>query len=201
MPAAPAGPAGGCAWLDCGPDGVGHRPAAGVLVVGRWGDLHAEFVEPGADRLDAPPQASAFAVACVRADEFRDQRCRRSISAAKKADAAFRMALARLSSVFSRRSCLSSADSSEVTPARSPSSTGLTHPLPDRLSGTDTKQLRHLPHRGPLRLVLLADLGDHPHRPLTQLRRVPPRPVPAHDSNPPKHRNLQTSRGGSLLTQ
>jgi hypothetical protein len=37
------------------------------------------------------------------------------------------------------------------------------------------KQPRHLTDRRPLRTVLIADLGDHPHRALTQLRRIPPR--------------------------
>ena len=44
---------------------------------------------------------------------------------------------------------------------------------------------------------LNADLGDHTHGPLTQLRRIPPRRTTCHDSNPPKKWSLRTSRGGS----
>src|SRR6478736_8781132 len=44
---------------------------------------------------------------------------------------------------------------------------------------------------------LNADLGDHTHGPLTQLRRIPPRRTTCHDSNPPKKWSLPTSRGGS----
>src|SRR5262249_22019830 len=54
-----------------------------------------------------------------------------------------------------------------------------------------------LTHRRPLRLVLIADLRDHPHRPLTQLRRIPPRGIPCHDSILPNKWSLRTSRGGS----
>ncbi len=50
-------------------------------------------------------------------EERHDQRCGRSSSAAKKVEAAFKMALARLSSAFSRFNRFSSADSSVVTPA------------------------------------------------------------------------------------
>ena len=48
----------------------------------------------------------------------------------------------------------------------------LAHPFADRLCGPDTQQLGDRPDRRPLRLVLVADLRDHPHRPLTQLLRV-----------------------------
>ncbi|WP_237710706.1 hypothetical protein, partial [Saccharopolyspora spinosa] len=41
-----------------------------------------------------------------------------SIPAAKKADAALRVALSRPGSTFFRRSCCNSADSSDATPAR-----------------------------------------------------------------------------------
>src|SRR6185312_14150522 len=51
----------------------------------------------------------------------------------------------------------------------------------------------------PLRLLLRADLRDHPHRPLLQLQRVPPRWISWHDSKPPKLRSLRTCRGDSLL--
>ena len=107
-------------------------------------------------------------------DELHDQWCGRSSSAAKKADAAFKIPLARLSSAFSRLSLFSSADSSLVVPGRAPASTSAwRHPLAHRLGRADPEQLGDLTHRRPLRLVLIADLSDHPHRPLTQLRRVP----------------------------
>ena len=44
---------------------------------------------------------------------------------------------------------------------------------------------------------LNADLGDHTHGPLTQLRRIPPRRTTCHDSNPPNKWSLRTSRGDS----
>ena len=92
--------------LDVGLEGfVAYLAAAGwaidVLVVGRWGDLNAELSQPGADRLDTPPKTAIAAVVMLD-DEANDQWCGRSSSAAKKADAVFRMALARLSSAFSR---------------------------------------------------------------------------------------------------
>ncbi len=37
---------------------------------------------------------------------------------------------------------------------------------------------RPLVHRRPLRIMITTDLGDHPHCPLPQLRRVPPRRIP-----------------------
>jgi hypothetical protein len=79
-----------------------------------------------ADRLDTPPQTAASRVLtaiCVLADELHDDREGRSSSAAKKADAAFRIAFARLSSAISRFSRRTSADSCDVVPARSPAST------------------------------------------------------------------------------
>ncbi len=54
----------------------------------------------------------------VFCNELRGQRCGRSIPAAKKADAALRVALSRPGSTFFRRSCCNSADSSDATPAR-----------------------------------------------------------------------------------
>jgi hypothetical protein len=109
-----------------------------------------------------------------------DQRCGRSSSAAKKADAVFKIALALRNSATSRRSFLSSADSPLVAPGRTPA-----------------EQTSDLADGRPLRIVLIADLGDHPHRPLTQLRRVPPRRTTWHDSNLPKKWILRTCRGGS----
>jgi len=51
---------------------------------------------------------------------------------------------------------------------------GLAHPLAHRLRAADAEQAGDLTNRRPLRAVLITDLGDHPHRPLTQLRRIPP---------------------------
>jgi hypothetical protein len=59
----------------------------------------------------------------VGVDELHDQRDGRSSSAGKKAEAAFKMAFARLSSAFSRFNRLSSSDSSLLAPGRSPPST------------------------------------------------------------------------------
>ena len=61
----------------------------------------------GADRLDAPDQATGLAVAMVSADELHDQWCGRSSPAAKKVETALRIPLARLSSAFSRRNLFS----------------------------------------------------------------------------------------------
>jgi len=94
-----------------------------VVVVGRWGDRQPVLGQHRADRLDAPDQAVGFAVALMGADELHNQWEGRSSSAAKKVEAALRMALARFSSAFSRRSRLSSADSSVVVPGRRPPST------------------------------------------------------------------------------
>ena len=109
----------------------------------------------GADRLDTPDQATGLAVAVVGADELHDQWCGRSSSAAKKVEAALRMALARFSSAFSRRSRFSSADSSLVVPGPPAAvDLGLTDPLAHRLRRPDPEQPGDLTHRRPLRLVL-----------------------------------------------
>ena len=95
-----------------------------VFVVGRRGDLHSQHLgQGGADRLDTPPQPVTLTPVGVLVDELRDQREGRSSSAAKKADAAFRMALARLRSAFSRFNRRTSKDSSVAVPGRSPPST------------------------------------------------------------------------------
>ncbi len=73
--------------------------------------------ERGTDRLDTPPQAHLVEV-LVFCNELRDQRCGRSIPAAKKTDAALRIALSRPSYAFSRCSRCNSADSSEAIRAR-----------------------------------------------------------------------------------
>jgi hypothetical protein len=62
-------------------------------------------------------------MALMIGDEPGDQCCGRSSSAAKKADAVFKIALALRSSAFSRFNRLSSADSSVVVPTREPEST------------------------------------------------------------------------------
>lgn len=94
-----------------------------VLVVRGRGDRAPVLGQHGADRLDTPAQTLALAVVGVLADELHDQREGRSSSAAKNADAAFRIAFARFSSAFYRRNRRTSADSSVLTPARSPAST------------------------------------------------------------------------------
>lgn len=99
----------------------GRRAIAGV-VVGQWGDAAAVLGEHGADRLDTPPEPTVGTV-LVLPDE-RDYRCcGRSSSAAKKAEAAFKISLARRNSAFSRRNRLSSSAASLVTPGRTPAST------------------------------------------------------------------------------
>jgi hypothetical protein len=107
--------------LACG------RLAAAVFVVGRRGDLDAELCEPGADRLDTPtqtlPVGVLVALTDVLVDVAHDQRCGPSSSAAKKADALRKIALARLSSALSRFNRLSSPASSVLTPGRFPAST------------------------------------------------------------------------------
>jgi hypothetical protein len=71
------------------------RPG-GVLVVGGRGDPQTQVLgQDLADRLDSPPQTAGLPAVRVAADELRDQWDGRSSSAAKKADAAFRIALAR----------------------------------------------------------------------------------------------------------
>ena len=96
-----------------------------------------------------------LAVALMIGDEPSDQWCGRSSSAAKKADAVFKIALARRSSAFSRFSRFSSADSSVVSPGRWPASTcGLAHPLAHRLRASRPRALRDRADRRPLRLVL-----------------------------------------------
>lgn len=99
------------------------RFAVAVLVVGRRGDLAAELGELVADRLDTPSQTLIVAFTDVPVDEPHDQRCGRSSSAAKKTEAALRIALARRSSAFSRFKRFRSTDSSVLTPGLQPAST------------------------------------------------------------------------------
>lgn len=75
---------------------------------------------------------------------------------------------------------------------------GPTHPLPQRLRGSDPQLLRHRGDRGPLRPVRRSDLGHHPHRPLPQLRRIPANPI-SHDPDSPNLGSLRTRREDSKL--
>ena len=59
----------------------------------------------------------------VLVDEAHERRCGRSSSAAKKAEAAFKISFARRSSATSRLSRLTSSDSSVVVPGLAPAST------------------------------------------------------------------------------
>jgi len=78
-------------------------------------------------------------------DEPGDDRCGRSSSAAKKADAVFKIALARRNSAFPRRNRLSSADSSLVTPGRDVISDSLPQFLDlGERAFRSTKNFRHL---------------------------------------------------------
>jgi hypothetical protein len=103
--------------------GVAQLPPSGLLhgssgvVVGGRGDRAAMLGQHSADRLDTPAQPTIGAHG-VLGDEPHERGEGRSSSAAKKADAAFKISLARRSSAFSRRNRLSSADSSVVVPAR-----------------------------------------------------------------------------------
>ena len=83
----------------------GARPTVDVFVVGGWGNADAVLTEHGAHRIDTPDKTiRTHPVTLVGADELHNQRRGRSISAAKKADAAFRIPFARLSSATSRLS-------------------------------------------------------------------------------------------------
>src|SRR5699024_321227 len=84
-------------------------------VVGARRDLGARCGKRAADRLDAE-------LMLVLVDERHDQRCGRSSSAAKKAEADFRIAFARRSSCTSFSSSASRSASLVVVPGRWPSS-------------------------------------------------------------------------------
>ena len=102
---------------------AGGGPAAPVFVVGRGGDLGAQLRELVADRLDTQTQTIIVALTDMLVDVAHDQRCGRSSSAAKKADALRKIAFARFNSAFSRFNRLTSTASSDVTPGRFPAST------------------------------------------------------------------------------
>jgi hypothetical protein len=93
-----------------GGDRVGDRPRRGrpgpLRVVGARGDLQLL-----ADRLDP-------VLLPVSVDELDNHRCGRSSSAAKKADALFKIAFARRTSRFSRSSSANRCPSSVVVPGR-----------------------------------------------------------------------------------
>ena len=76
---------------------IRHRPrrlaAPSGGVVRRWGDLHAMLGQHRADRLDTPSQPAVGALP-VLVDEDDYLLCGRSSSAAKKADAAFKISFA-----------------------------------------------------------------------------------------------------------
>src|SRR4051794_7824039 len=105
---------------DLGGRRVGDRPRRGrprpVRVVAARGDLDAGLGEGAADRLDP-----VFELVLI--DVGDDQREGRSSSAAKKADALFKIAFARRSSRFSRSRSASRVASSVVVPGRWPWST------------------------------------------------------------------------------
>jgi hypothetical protein len=84
-------------------------------VVGARSDLGARIREGAADRLDSELASVLVDVVDQRGDG-------RSSSAAEKADALLRIALARRSSRFSRSSCNNRARSSLVRPGLSPAS-------------------------------------------------------------------------------
>ncbi len=112
----------------------------------------------------------------------------------------FKIAFARFSSAFSRRSRRNSSDSVVVTPSRDPSSTCACRTHFRSVSAVVTPEQRSDPsHRCPLRLILRT-FRDHPHRPNLQLRRIPLRGVPWHDSNLPNNRSLRTHRGRFTFT-
>src|SRR5690606_35691558 len=92
---------------------TGRRPAPAGGLERRWGDLHVVLGEHGADRLDTPSEPTIGAV-LVLLDERDYRRCGRSSSAAKKAEAAFKISFARRNSAFSRLSRLISTAASVV---------------------------------------------------------------------------------------
>ncbi len=98
--------------LRISPISFGRATTGPMRVIRRWGDGDAVLAEHGAHRLDTPFETiSAHPVSLVGADELHDYDEGRSSSAAKKAEAAFKIAFARLSSAFSRRSLRRTSDS------------------------------------------------------------------------------------------
>ena len=106
-----------------------------------------------------------------------------SSSAAKKADAAFKISFARRSSRFSRSNALSRSRSSVVNPGRRPSSISTRRTHRRTVSGVGPNFSATETDRLPLRPAVPLGLKDHPHRPITHLRRVSPRSsLLCHDS-------------------
>jgi hypothetical protein len=94
----------------------GRGPAAFGRPVGARDDLQAVLAQDSADRLD--PEMLPVGV------DVADQRCEgRSSSAAKKADAVFKIAFARRSSRTSRSSSRGRVRSSLLSPGSGPEST------------------------------------------------------------------------------
>lgn len=127
-----------------------------------------------ADRLDTPAQTiGALAAALMLGDEPGDYRCGRSSSAAAGGGLQDRIRPAQLGVLPPQPLELSG-----VLAAHPGTGTGINlgpaHPFPHGLGRPDPQQTGDLTHRRPLRLVLIADLGDHPYRPFPQLRRIGP---------------------------
>jgi hypothetical protein len=109
----------------------------------------------------------------VFVDEPDQNRCGRSSSAAKKAEAALRISFARRSSRTSARNLRSSADSSLVIPGRCHSiDLSPANPPAQRLTPRHPQLRRYRLDGGRLRRIVLAHLGDHPDRALAHLRRI-----------------------------
>src|SRR5687767_6851310 len=90
-------------------------------IVGAWGDRAAVLRQHPADRLD-PESPTIDHVATVLVDKPHERGDGRSSSAAKKADAVFKIAFARRSSRFSRSNSTSRRRSSLETPGLVPAS-------------------------------------------------------------------------------
>jgi hypothetical protein len=169
-----------------------RRRRAGLgSAIGVRGDPHAVLSHDAADRLVPEPVA-------VFVDEVDYQGSRGSSSRAKKLDAASRISFARLSSLFSWRSFLSSSASDVVTPRRATRvDVGLLAPRPQRV-GHDPHLGGDLVHRCVQRQVglLIAGFAHEPDRPVPQLLRVLPRCW--HLSTFPWNQSRHQPRGASV---
>src|SRR5712691_661818 len=150
---------------------VAHPPRCGPpafdRIVSRGGNLQRL-----ADRLD--PESIT-----IRVDIAGHFGSRGSSSRAKKAEAVFKISLARRSSRFSFSSSTIRCRSAVVTPGRSPWSTSafLTPPVPQCL-GADPKLQANSSHDAVALSSFLDGLENHPHRALPHLRWVLlPRPM------------------------
>jgi hypothetical protein len=88
-------------------------------IVSAWGDRAAVLRQHPADRLD-PESSTIDHVVAMLANELHERGDGRSSSAAKKADAVFKIAFARRSSRFSRSNSTSRRRSSLETPGKRP---------------------------------------------------------------------------------